>query len=197
MSPGDAAAENQLLYRSCPADHPDAGPAEPWDEQVPPPGRDATLLAVVPIPGTGTSLAIVGYAITTSAADPAARPSSATRSSRGARSSAGDQASPGHGLLLDHAQRRAWINGREIQFTFQEFELLAFLAAHPATVFTRAELVERVWHRTLGQDGRPGPRDSRTVDVHVSRVRRKLGPRHGQCLVTEYRVGYQFRPRPA
>ena len=98
---------------------------------------------------------------------------------------------------MDHAQRRAWINGREIQFTFQEFELLAFLAAHPAIVFTRAELVERVWHRTLGQDGRPVPRDSRTVDVHVSRVRRKLGPRHGQCLVTEYRVGYQFRPRPA
>jgi len=129
--------------------------------------------------------------------DPAARPSSATRSSRGARSSAGDQASPGHGLLLDHAQRRAWINGHEIQFTFQEFELLAFLAAHPATVFTRAELVERVWHRTLGQDGRPVPGDSRTVDVHVSRVRRKLGPRHGQCLVTEYRVGYQFRPWPA
>jgi DNA-binding response OmpR family regulator len=89
------------------------------------------------------------------------------------------------------------INGREIQFTFQEFELLAFLAAHPATVFTRAELVERVWHRTLGHDGRPVPGDSRTVDVHVSRVRRKLGPRHGQCLVTEYRVGYQFRPRPA
>jgi hypothetical protein len=199
VSPGDAAAENQLLYRLCPPDHPDAGPAEPWDEQVPPPGRDATLLAVVPIPGTGTSLAIVGYAITTSAdpAAPAAGPSRGTRSTRGARPSAGDRASPGHGLLLDHAQRRAWINGREIQFTFQEFELLAFLAAHPATVFTRAELVERVWHRTLGQDGRPVPKDSRTVDVHVSRVRRKLGPRHGQCLVTEYRVGYQFRPRPA
>ena len=200
MSPGDAAAENQLLYRLCPPDHPDAGPAEPWDEHVPPPGRDATLLAVVPIPGTGTSLAIVGYAITTSAADPsapAARPSRSAPPSRGARPSADDQASPGQGLLLDHTQRRAWINGREIQFTFQEFELLAFLAAHPATVFTRAELVERVWHRTLGQDGRPVPRDSRTVDVHVSRVRRKLGPRHGQCLVTEYRVGYQFRPRPA
>ena len=200
MSPGDAAAENQLLYRLCPPDHPDAGPAEPWDEHVPPPGRDATLLAVVPIPGTGTSLAIVGYAITTSAADPsapAARPSRSAPPSRGARPSADDQASPGHGLLLDHAQRRVWINGREIQFTFQEFELLAFLAAHPATVFTRAELVERVWHRTLGQDGRPVPGDSRTVDVHVSRVRRKLGPRDGQCLVTEYRVGYQFRPRPA
>jgi DNA-binding winged helix-turn-helix (wHTH) protein len=191
VSPGDAAAENQLLYRSCPPDHPDAGPAQPWDEQVPPPGRDATLLAVVPIPGTGTSLAIVGYAITTSAADRAAPPAPA------AQPPSGDQASPGHGLLLDHAQRRLWIDGREVQLTFQEFELLAFLAAHPAIVFTRAELVERVWHRTLGQDGRPLPRDSRTVDVHVSRLRRKLGPCYGACLVTEYRVGYQFRPRPA
>jgi DNA-binding response OmpR family regulator len=71
------------------------------------------------------------------------------------------QPSSGHGLLLDHAQRRVWIDGREVQLTFQEFELLAFLAAHPAIVFTRAELVERVWHRALGQDGRPVPRDSR------------------------------------
>ena len=196
MSPGDAAAENQLLFRSCPPDHPDAGPAQPWDEQVPPPGRDATLLAVVPIPGTRTSLAIVGYAITTSAADPVARPSPGNRPP-GPTEPSGGQASAGHGLLLDHAQRRVWIDGREVQFTFQEFELLAFLAAHPATVFTRAELVERVWHRTLGQDGRPVPRDSRTVDVHVSRLRRKLGPCYGACLVTEYRVGYQYRPRPA
>ena len=196
MSPGDAAAENQLLYRSYPSDHPDAGPAQPWDEQVPPPGRDATLLAVVPIPGTGTSLAIVGYAITTSAADPVARPSPGHRPP-GPTEPSGGPASPGHGLLLDHAQRRVWIDGREVQLAFQEFELLAFLAAHPAIVFTRAELVERVWHRTLGQDGRPLPRDSRTVDVHVSRLRRKLGPGHGACLVTEYRVGYQFRPRPA
>jgi len=191
--PGDAAAENQLLFRSCPPDHPDAGPAQPWDEQVPPPGRDATLLAVVPIPGTGTSLAIVGYAITTSAAGPAARPSALSASP----GPSNDQASPGHGLFLDHAQRRVWIDGREVQLTFQEFELLAFLAAHPAIVFTRAELVERVWHRTLGQDGRPVAGDSRTVDVHVSRLRRKLGPRHGTCVVTEYRVGYRYRPRPA
>ena len=196
MSPGDAAAENQLLFRSCPPDHPDAGPAQPWDEQVPPPGRDATLLAVVPIPGTGTSLAIVGYAITTSAAGPAARPSAPSAPPEQSEPS-NDQASPGHGLLLDHAQRHVWIDGRQVPLTFQEFELLAFLAAHPAIVFTRAELVERVWHRTLGQDGRPLPRDSRTVDVHVSRLRRKLGPCYGACLVTEYRVGYQYRPRPA
>ena len=147
----------------------------------------------MPIPGTGTSLAIVGYAITAPAADPPPPP--------GHREAPGHQQAtrrhPAPGLRLDHAQRRAWIDGREIELTFQEFELLAFLAAHPATVFTRADLVEQVWHRTLGQDGRPVPRDSRTVDVHVSRVRRKLGPRYGQCLVTEYRVGYQFRPRPA
>jgi hypothetical protein len=180
VSSGDVAALNRLRQPEPTQEDPGAGPAYPWDEQVPPPGGDATLLAVVPIPGTGTSLAIVGYVITTSAIPAAPSP--------------GPKRSPGHGLRLDHGQRRVWIDGREILLTFQEFELLAFLAAHPATVFTRAELVEQVWRHTLAQDGRPVPRDSRTVDVHVSRVRHKLGPRFGQCLVTEYRVGYQYRP---
>ena len=97
-------------------------------------------------------------------------------------------------LRLDHNRRRVWTDGYAVQLTFQEFELLAFLSAHPDMVFSRADLVDQVWHRDLGHDGRPVPRDSRTVDVHVSRLRRKLGPRHGQCLVTEYRVGYRFRP---
>ena len=94
-----------------------------------------------------------------------------------------------------------WTDGHEIELTFREFELLAFLSAHPATVFTRADLIERVWHRAVARDSQAiagdaqaVARDSRTVDVHVSRVRHKLGPRYGQCLVTEYRVGYQFRP---
>lgn len=78
------------------------------------------------------------------------------------------------------------MDGREITLTFQEFELLAFLAAHPATVFTRADLVRQVRQRDFGAD-------SRTVDVHVPRLRHKLGP-YGRCLVTEYRVGYQYRP---
>jgi DNA-binding winged helix-turn-helix (wHTH) protein len=164
-------------------DRPDDGSAYPWDEQVPPLGRDATLLAVVPIPGTGTSLAIVGYAIATSPAPEKARPAAA-RARR----------PHGSGLRLDHGQRRAWTDGREIELTFQEFELLAFLSAHPAKVFTRADLIEQVWRRAIAPDGQAIARDSRTVDVHVSRVRHKLGPRYGQCLVTEYRVGYQFRP---
>jgi hypothetical protein len=91
------------------------------------------------------------------------------------------------GLLLDHEQRRVWVDGAEVTLTFQEFELLAFLAAHPATVFSRADLVREVWQRDFAAD-------SRTVDVHVSRLRHKLGPSYGRCLVTEYRLGYQFRP---
>jgi DNA-binding response OmpR family regulator len=136
-------------------------------------GTDGTLLAVIPIPGTRTSLAIVGYPVT-------------------APEVPGTSASPGAtdsqaGLLLDHNQRRVLVDGTEVTLTFQEFELLAFLSAHPATVFSRADLVQRVWQRDFTAD-------SRTVDVHVSRLRHKLGPTYGKCLVTEYRVGYQFRP---
>jgi len=47
--------------------------------------------------------------------------------------------------------------------------------------------VRLVWRRDFSAD-------SRTVDVHVSRLRHKLGPGYARCLVTEYRVGYQFRP---
>jgi hypothetical protein len=156
----------------------------PGAEAVPLPGRntDGTLLAVVPIPGTGTSLAIVGYQVTavpgtTVTGSVIADPAAALDRFAGTRA----------GLVLDHDQRRVWADGTEVPLTFQEFELLAFLVAHPATVFTRSDLVKEVWQRDFAAD-------SRTVDVHVSRLRHKLGPAHGRCLVTEYRVGYQFRP---
>jgi hypothetical protein len=176
------------------------------------PGAGGTLLAVVPIPGTGTSLAIVGYpvpalgsvpgsagffpATTFSAGAFAPGPVPAGLAGDGqvlaaaalaAAGAAGRPAAERPGLLLDHEQRRLLVDGAEVTLTFQEFELLAFLAAHPATVFSRADLVQKVWQRDFTAD-------SRTVDVHVSRLRRKLGPDYGRCLVTEYRVGYQFRP---
>jgi DNA-binding response OmpR family regulator len=148
-----------------------------------------TLLAVVPIPGTGTSLAIVGYPVAMQdsaiATAPAVPVLARAVSDQAAASGAGTRAGPG--LLLDHDQRRVWADGDEIALTFQEFELLAFLTAHPATVFTRADLVRQVWQRDFAAD-------SRTVDVHVSRLRHKLGQSFARCLVTEYRVGYQFRP---
>ena len=111
---------------------------------------------------------------------------------RPGRDSFAPLAEPASGLLIDHAQRRVWADGAELTLTFQEFELLAFLSAHPATVFSRTDLVGQVWHPE--PDRRNVRRDSRTVDVHVSRLRRKLGPVYGQCLVTEHRAGYQFRP---
>jgi len=168
----------------------EAGAAvEPSDrEPAPPsgPGADGTLLAVVPIPGTGTSLAIVGYPVPASAAGGAVAAEAGLAAVDPAalgRTAAGQ----GPGLLLDHDQRRVWVGGTEVPLTFQEFELLAFLAAHPATVFSRADLVREVWQRDFAAD-------SRTVDVHVSRLRHKLGPSYSRCLVTEYRVGYQYRP---
>jgi hypothetical protein len=176
VSSGYVTLGTQLLARP-------ASSSGPPDDEVP--GRDGTLLAVVPIPGTGTSLAIVGYAIATgAAAESAASPQPSVAGSADS------------GLVLDHAQRRVWAGGNELPLTFQEFELLAFLGSHPATVFSRADLIEQVWRRNPGRDPRAVARDSRTVDVHISRVRQKLGPRYGQCLVTEYRVGYQFRPLP-
>ena len=155
-------------------------------DPVPQLGADGTLLAVVPIPGTGTSLAIVGYPVTAAGSVPGAAGARLASVPDGAVS-AGKTAAGRPGLLLDPGQRRLWVEGAEVALTFQEFELLAFLAAHPATVFSRADLVRKVWQRDFATD-------SRTVDVHVSRLRRKLGPSYGRCLVTEYRVGYQFRP---
>jgi DNA-binding response OmpR family regulator len=146
--------------------------------------RDATLLAVVPIPGTQTSLAIVGYVISTSGVQDRAP----------AASQPAARSETGSGLIIDHVQRRVWTDGGEITLTFQEFELLAFLSAHPATVFSRADLLGRAWQRGPAPGRQRVTQDSRTIDVHVSRLRRKLGPVYGQCLVTEYRAGYQFRP---
>ena len=158
------------------------------------PGADGTLLAVVPIPGTGTALAIVGYPVAPGGTVPVGQvPEGLVRDGHAlvgaalAGVAAGRPAGECSGLLLDHEQRRVQVDGAEVTLTFQEFELLAFLAAHPATVFSRADLVQKVWQRDFTAD-------SRTVDVHVSRLRRKLGPAYGKCLVTEYRVGYQFRP---
>lgn len=148
---------------------------------------EGTLLAVVPIPGTDTSLAIVGYTIPTAPA-----------SSTGAAASAGIAIAPRRtdgGLVVDHARRCARLDGKEVKLTYQEFELLAFLSARPDQVVSRADLLTEVW----GQLPKSGTRAStrartRTVDVHVSRLRRKLGPVYGLCLTTEHRVGYRFDP---
>ena len=75
--------------------------------------------------------------------------------------------------------------GRVLDLTYMEYELLRFLAAHPAKVFTRETLLSRVW----GYEYYGG---ARTVDVHVRRLRAKLGEEHAHLIQTVRSVGYRF-----
>jgi hypothetical protein len=98
----------------------------------------------------------------------------------------------GSGLRVDPAGRTAEVDGRPLDLTYLEFELLAHLVAHPHRVHSRDQLVTTVWG--YGHVG-----DGRTVDVHVARLRRKLGAGHRGSIVTVRRVGYKYAPaaRPA
>jgi Transcriptional regulatory protein, C terminal len=151
-------------------------------------GSEGTLLAMVPIPGTDCSLAIVGYTV----------PTGPLRGTAIGTATAPHPAlEPDRGLVVDHARRCLWLSGKQVELTYQEFELLAFLSAHPDQVISRADLLAHVWGQLPKSSARAR---TRTVDVHVSRLRRKLGPVYGGCLTTEYRVGYRFTPtmsRPA
>ncbi|MDG9700789.1 winged helix-turn-helix domain-containing protein [Streptomyces sp. DH37] len=90
---------------------------------------------------------------------------------------------------IDTARHVAEVEGRELDLTFLEFALLARLVAHPHRVHSREHLVNSVWGHTHVGDGR-------TVDVHVARLRRKLGAAHRHRIVTVRRVGYKYVPGP-
>ena len=90
-------------------------------------------------------------------------------------------------VRIDPAQRTAQVDGRELDLTYLEFELLAHLVTHPNRVHTRDQLVTTVWG--YGHVG-----DGRTVDVHVARLRRKLGAEHRNTIRTVRRVGYKYAP---
>lgn len=90
-------------------------------------------------------------------------------------------------LTVDASGYVARVRGRPLDLTYKEFELLKYLAQHPGRVFTRAQLLQEVW----GYDYYGG---TRTVDVHVRRLRAKLGPEHEQMIGTVRNVGYRFEP---
>ena len=90
-------------------------------------------------------------------------------------------------LAIDEATYTARLRARALDLTFKEFELLKFLAQHPGRVFTRAHLLQEVW----GYDYFGG---TRTVDVHVRRLRAKLGTEHEALIGTVRNVGYRFVP---
>jgi len=87
-------------------------------------------------------------------------------------------------LFLDTVTYRVTASGRSLDLTYKEFELLRFLASRPGRVFTRPALLREVW----GYDFYGG---TRTVDVHVRRLRSKLGPEHEHLIETVRGVGYR------
>ncbi|MFE9447847.1 winged helix-turn-helix domain-containing protein [Streptomyces sp. NPDC006739] len=93
-------------------------------------------------------------------------------------------------VRIDPEERTASVDGHRLDLTYLEFELLAHLVAHPHRVHTRDQLVTTVWG--YGHVG-----DGRTVDVHIARLRRKLGAQHRQAIQTVRRVGYKFTPPTA
>ncbi len=97
-------------------------------------------------------------------------------------------AAPDSGLDIDRHAHRVSVDGRPVELSYREFELLAFLAEHPGRVFSRRQLVNSVWN---GADV-----GSRTVDVHVRRLRMKLG-RYAAGIVTVRNVGYRYEPARA
>lgn len=87
-------------------------------------------------------------------------------------------------LVIDESTYTARLRGRPLDLTYKEFELLKYLAQHAGRVFTRAQLLQEVW----GYDFFGG---TRTVDVHVRRLRAKLGPEHEALIGTVRNVGYK------
>jgi DNA-binding winged helix-turn-helix (wHTH) protein len=115
------------------------------------------------------------------AGQPAGQPQDATAGRRAA-----GYADHPDALVIDRSCRRVAVAGQSLELTYREFELLAFLADHPGQVFSRAQLLRTVWdHAPVG---------SRTVDVHVRRLRIKLGA-EARLLTTVRNVGYRLEQR--
>jgi DNA-binding response OmpR family regulator len=93
-------------------------------------------------------------------------------------------------LRLDAGARRARLGERELSLTGREFDLLAFLLAHPGRAFTRAELLAQVWSWEFG--------DQSTVTVHVRRLREKIevDPTQPKRIATIWGTGYRYDPQP-
>ena len=87
-------------------------------------------------------------------------------------------------VMIDETNFSVYLRGRPMHLTFKEFELLKYLVEHPGRVFTRAQLLQSVW----GYDFFGG---ARTVDVHVRRLRVKLGTEYESLICTVRNVGYK------
>lgn len=103
------------------------------------------------------------------------------------RRSAGPAGDPSAGLHIDAQAYTAALDGKPLELTVKEFEILQMLSEHPGRVYTRNQLLDAIWG--YDYDG-----DARTVDSHVARLRTKLGEYGATHLKTVYGLGYKMEP---
>lgn len=96
------------------------------------------------------------------------------------------------GLKVDHEKMLVFVNGKEVELTGKEFDLLELLWKNPGQVFTREKLLELVWGYDFWGE-------ARTVDVHIRRIREKIEPDAAEpCyILTKWGVGYYYREKPS
>jgi hypothetical protein len=141
-------------------------------------------LRVVPPDAVPRGAVVVGVVVLAPLApSPPPDGMSATGTSR--PSIGADEPGPEPGLVVDGEERTVRVDGEVVTLTRREFDLLHHLARHPGHVHSRQQLLQSVWNLD-------GPHQGRTVDVHVARLRRKLGPVHGTRLETLRGVGYRW-----
>lgn len=149
------------------------------------PGRPAMVGYLVLVPAdqqqTAPPVLVPERALPVRAHEPV-RPSVREQEEAAALDAAGQGA-----VRVDSSRRLVEVDGRTLDLTYLEFELLAHLVARPHRVHTRDQLVTTVWG--YGHVG-----DGRTVDVHIARLRRKLGAEHRRSIQTVRRVGYKYAP---
>ncbi|MFG2734460.1 winged helix-turn-helix domain-containing protein [Streptomyces harbinensis] len=156
---------------------------EPIMPQLTAPLSDLSDMTITVVPeGVDSSVPLVGYLVLAPAGtrlnELITVPTAAVPTER---------AASGRGITIDEEERTARVDGTLLELTYLEFELLAHLVRHPHRVYSREQLVTTIWG--YGPVG-----DQRTVDVHVARVRRKLGAAYRERIVTVRRVGYKYVP---
>lgn len=102
-----------------------------------------------------------------------------------AAAGAGDRMAVG-GLVIDLDAKELLLDGRAVALTRTEYEIVRLLASNPSRIFSREEMIERIWSETPYIT-------ERTVDVHITRLRKKMGS-HGRMIVSRPGYGYRFSP---
>ena len=149
-------------------------------------GKEAPLLVVVSEGGLAALSADWGFDdVLLNTAGPAEVDVRIRLATSPSTSSTGEPLIQTGNIVIDEAGYSAKLNGTQLDLTYTEFELLKYLAQHPGRVFSRQQLLSDVW----GYDYFGG---TRTVDVHVRRLRAKLGPEYESVIGTVRNVGYRF-----